>query len=266
LKNSVIIIVAILVLATAFFVFTDTPVFVKGYSRIRNTIGEATGPTLKLLSKPADLCRHIFDSYINLVYTKKENVQLKKDLDLLQIENQKIPELERENKRLKTILDLVEQNPNTLIVARVIGEDVRNWFKCVIIDKGKNFGVKEKMPVITPKGIVGQTVEVNRWHAKVMIINDTNSSVDVSVDRKSTRGILEGTGHSTLKLKYIMKNEEIEIGDKLVTSGKDGIYPKGLPTGIVITVNRNKPGIFADVDVMPFNNFKTLQEVLVVKR
>ena len=83
---------------------------------------------------------------------------------------------------------------------------------------------------------------------------------------KTTRGVSEGTGHTTLKLKYILKNEELAIGDKLVTSGKDGIYPKGFPAGIVITVNRNKSGIFADIDVMPFINFKRLDEVLIIKK
>ena len=198
--------------------------------------------------------------------SRKENYELKKRLETLELENQRIPELDNENKRLKTILNLMEQRKGSMIVARVIGEDIKNWYKCIIIDKGSDFGVKEKMPVVTPKGLVGQAVEVDRWHSKVMVINDTNSSVDVFVEGKNTRGMLEGTGQSTLKLKYIVKNDEIEIGDKLVTSGKDGIYPKGWPTGIVITVNRGKAGIFTDVDVMPYNNFKRLDEVLIVKR
>ena len=99
-----------------------------------------------------------------------------------------------------------------------------------------------------------------------MVINDTNSSIDVNVEGKNTRGLLEGTGQNTLKLKYVVKNDDIEIGDKLATSGKDGIFPKGIPVGIVITVNKNKSGIFADIEVMPFNNFKQLDEVLIVKK
>jgi len=122
------------------------------------------------------------------------------------------------------------------------------------------------MPVVTPKGIVGQVVEVDLWHAKVMVLNDTNSSIDVNVEGKNTRGLLEGTGQNTVKLKYVIKNDDIEIGDKLVTSGKDGIYPKGIPAGIVITANRNKAGIFADIDVMPYNNFRQLEEVLLIKK
>ena len=114
-----------------------------------------------------------------------------------------------------------------MIAARVIGEDVMNWFKCIIIDKGQSSGIRERMPVVTPAGLVGQTVEVNKWHTKVMIINDTNSAVDIYVAGKHTRGIVEGTGQRILKLKYVLKNDDLEVGDRLITSGKDGIYPKG---------------------------------------
>lgn len=266
MKKSVVIIVAILILVLSFFAFTNTPFFVKAYGSIRNGISQIAGPALTVISKPAHAIKNLAITYTDLINIKKENMVLKKKLDDLLLENQKIPELEKENKRLKTVLKLVEQNPNSLIAARVIGEDLSNWFKSIIVDKGKDHGIKEKMPVITPAGIVGQAVEVNKWHTKVMIINDTNSSVDVYVEGKTTRGILEGTGKTVLKLKYVLKNDEIGIGDKLVTSGKDSIYPRGLPVGIVITANRSRPGIFADIEVMPFNNFKRLEEVLFIKR
>ena len=229
-------------------------------------LGEIAGPALRALSTPSKLVRYVFDTYVNLIDTKKENRELKKKIDALELENQKIPTLDKENKRLKSILNLMDQSPNTMMAARVVGEDIKNWFKCIIVDKGRDQGVKEKMPVITPRGLVGQAVEVNKWHSKIMTINDTNSSVDVYAEGKETRGVLEGTGQTTLKLKYILKNDDLAIGDKLVTSGKDGIYPRGLPAGIVITINRNKSGIFADIDVMPFANFKRLDEVLIVKK
>lgn len=266
MKNSAIIFIAILILASAFFVFTNTPFFVKGYSTAKGGLGEIAGPALRALNAPTKLVRYLFDTYVNLVDTKKESRELRKRLDALELDNQKIPMLDKENKRLKSILNLMDHSPNTMMAARVVGEDVKNWFKCIIVDKGKDAGVKEKMPVITPRGLVGQAVEVGKWHSKIMIINDTNSSVDVYADGKDTRGVLEGTGQTTLKLKYILKNDDLAIGDKLVTSGKDGIYPKGLPAGIVITINRNKSGIFADIDVMPFTNFKRLDEVLIVKK
>ncbi|MCX8110753.1 MAG: rod shape-determining protein MreC [Syntrophorhabdaceae bacterium] len=262
----VIIITATLILIISFFIYTGTPIFINNYSKIKVFCGELTGPALKILSKPAVGIKYIFNTYINLIDAKKENYALKKKIDELQLENQKIPELEHENRRLKTILKLTESNPGASVIARVIGEDLKNWFKCIIIDKGRDLGIKEKMPVITPKGIVGQVVEVNKWHSKVMVINDTNSSVDVNIEGRDTRGIIEGTGHTVLKLKYITKNDEVEVGDRLVTSGKDTIYPKGVPTGIIIAIDKSKAGIFYDIDVMPYNNYKRLEEVIVLKK
>ena len=266
MKNPFVVVIAIIVLVASFLVFANTSYLARGYATVKGGAAEFVGPTLSMIGKPAELVRYVCSTYFDLVGAKKENGRLKSRLDALELENQRIPELENENRRLKTILNLTEQRKNTMVASRVIGEDIKNWFKCIIIDKGRDYGVKEKMPVVTAKGLVGQAVEVDKWHSKVMVINDTNSSVDVFVEGKNTRGMLEGTGQSTLKLKYILKNDEIEIGDKLITSGKDGIYPKGIPTGIVITVNRAKAGIFTDVDVMPYNNFKRLDEVLIVKK
>jgi len=254
------------VLVVSFLSFTNTPFVFKTFTAIKSGLSIAIGPALKVMSSPVDAISSGFSNYINLINTKKENNELKIQLDTVRMENQKLHELEKENARLKALLGFMEKKPNTMIAARVTGEDLKNWFRSIIIDKGKEQGVRVKMPVITPKGIVGQAVEVDRWHSKVMIINDTNSSIDVNIEGKNTRGLLEGTGQNILKLKYVIKNDAIEIGDKLFTSGKDGIFPKGIPVGIVMAVDRNKAGIFADVDVMPFNNYKHLDEVLVIKK
>ena len=92
--------------------------------------------------------------------------------------------MDKENKRLKSILNLTEQSPKHYDGCKGYGRRYKNWFKCIIVDKGRDSGVKEKMPVITPKGLVGQAVEVDKWHSKIMIINDTNSSVDVYAEGK----------------------------------------------------------------------------------
>lgn len=238
----------------------------RSFATVKSGLGAFLGPVLNVISKPVEAVSDGLGGYLNLVGVKKENEELKSKVDKLFLENQRLTELERENARLRKLLDFTEKKPNTMIAAAVIGEDLKNWFRCIIIDKGKKHKVLEKTPVVTPRGVVGQVVEVDLFHSKVMVLNDTNSSIDVNVEGKNTRGLLEGTGQNTLKLKYVIKNDDIEIGDKLVTSGKDGIYPKGIPAGIVITANKNKAGIFADIDVMPFNNFKQLDEVLLIKK
>jgi rod shape-determining protein MreC len=239
---------------------------VKGYTKLKDSVSIIAGPGLILMNRITQGTRDTIDLYVNLTNVKKENATLKKKLEALQLENQRLAEFERESQRLKDILSFSQHNPNTLIAAHVTGEDIKNWFKCIIIDKGSNYALREKMNVITPKGLVGQVIEAHRWHAKIMVINDTNSSVDVFIDGRNTRGILEGTGQAKLKLKYVRKTDEAEIGDKLVTSGKDTIYQKGLPVGIITTITRGQAGIFADIDVVPFNDFKKLEEVLVIKK
>jgi rod shape-determining protein MreC len=265
-KGTFVIISAILLLTLSFLFFTNITAFEKTYLRTKSYLADGIGPALSVIGAPVRSISYVFENYIDLIDVKRTNAELKKKLESMEFENQKIPELIKENERLKGLLQLVEERPKEFIAARVTGEDVMNWFKCIIIDKGRNAGVREKMPVITPAGVVGQAVEINKWHSKVMIINDTNSAVDAYVTGKHTRGIVEGTGHTILKLKYVQKNDDAEVGDKLITSGKDGIYPKGFALGIIISINKNVPGLFADIDVMPHNNFKKLDEVLVVKK
>jgi rod shape-determining protein MreC len=266
LKGTLVIITAVILLAVSFFLFTDITVFSRGYSQTRFYFSDIVGPTLRVISSPVHLAGDLWNGYLNLVSVKKKNTELKKRLDQLTTENQKIPELEKENERLKSLLNLREKKEHQMVAARVIGEDVANWYKCIIIDRGRSHGISEKMPVITASGLVGQAVEVSKWHSKVIILNDVNSAVDVYVAGKHTRGIIEGSGQNTVKLKYILKTDDVETGDRLITSGKDAIYPKGLAVGIVISINKNMPGLFADVEVMPFNNFKRLDEVMVVTR
>ncbi len=141
MKNTVVIIIAIAILVVAFFVFTNTPLFLKSYSVAKTGFGEVSGPLLRTIGKPVELVGYIFKNYIGLIRTNKENAELRNKLARLQMENQKISELEHENKRLKNVLNLMEQRPKTMIAARVVGEDIKNWFKCIILDKGKSSGI-----------------------------------------------------------------------------------------------------------------------------
>ena len=266
LKGTLVVITAVVILALSFLLFTDIGPVAKRYSKVKVYFANVVGPTLKGVGAPFHFTHGIFDAYVNLVDVKRKNDELRKKLEALQLKDQKFPELEKENERLRRLLHFMDERPGTLTAARVIGEDVSNWYKCIIIDKGRGNGISEKMPVITPEGVVGQAVEVNQWHTKVMILIDTNSAIDVYVTGKEARGILAGTGRTTLKMKYVLKNDDLEAGDRLITSGKDGVYPRGLPVGVVISVNKNVVGLFAEVEVMPFNNFRKLDEVLVVRK
>lgn len=257
--------VAIFVLIIAFLSYTNFASFGKPYLIIRNFISGVSGYLLRGIEKPFGLVSHYLDLYVDLVNAKKEVSELREKLDRLYLENQRLKEAERENLALKRILDVREKPNPKMIVANVIGEDVKNWNKGIILDKGRENGVNPGTPVLAPSGLLGQVVESAYGSSKVLVINDPTFSVDVYVSGKDIRGIAEGTGGSILKLKYVKKNEELEIGDKLITSGKDGVYPRGIPVGIVIRVERKSGGIFLDAEVMPFANYRTLDYVILIK-
>ncbi len=257
---------ALLALLISFLVLTNVPFFSGLYRNLGSFFAEISGRAAKMVDKPIRKMANYYEMYVDLVEAKREVIELRKKVELLSLENQRLKELERENRKLKMILEISESMKERTLVANVVGEDIKSWYKGIIIDKGKESGIAQKMPVICPKGLVGQVVEANRGSSKIMVINDTNSAVDVYVEGKEIRGVAEGTGFSTLKLKYVKKNEDVEIGDTLITSGKDGIFPRGIPVGIVVNVNKKTGGVFSDIAVVPFSDYRLLDYVLVLTR
>lgn len=257
---------AVSILILTFLSYTNFSFFGRPYLSVRAVINGVSGYLIRGIEKPFRFLSHYYETYIDLVNTKKELISLKERMDRLYMENQRLKEIERENRVLKKILEVREGSTQKMIVASVIGEDVKNWNKGIILDKGTEHGISAGTPVISPSGLVGQVVESTSGSSKVMVINDPSSSVDVYVLGKDIRGIVQGTGYSVLKLKYVKKNEELETGDRLVTSGRDGVYPRGIPVGMVIRIERKSGGIFLDADVMPFANYRTLDYVMLLKR
>ena len=132
------------------------------------------------------------------------------------------------------------------------------------MNQGENDGVAKDMAVATSEGVVGRVIEVSRNTAKVLLITDANSAVDVIVQRSRAQGILEGKIEETCILKYVQKSEEVQVGDRVITSGLGGIFPKGLVVGTVTKVDRKRPGIFQYIEVTPAVDLSKLEEVLIL--
>jgi rod shape-determining protein MreC len=125
--------------------------------------------------------------------------------------------------------------------------------------------VRKGMAVVTPLGAVGQVVAVTARTAKVLLLADPNNGVDVLVQRTRTRGIVSGSLDNGTILKYVKRSEDIQEGDRLVTSGFDGVFPKGIVVGTVIKVRKQTLGLFQHIEVMPAVNLARTEEVLIVK-
>ncbi|HEX6768719.1 MAG TPA: rod shape-determining protein MreC [Candidatus Binatia bacterium] len=204
------------------------------------------------------------DRYDTLAGFRSENDRLRKRLQALEIERQRLLEAEATNRRLQQLLDFRNELPAGAITASIIANSATSWFQSCTLNKGSADGLRKGMGVVTPLGVVGKVVAVTGRTAKVLLVTDPNSGIDVLVQRTRSRGIVSGSLESGTVLKYMKRSEDVQEGDRLVTSGLDKIFPKGLLVGTVIKVRKQSRGLFQTVEVWPAVQAARVEEVLVV--
>ncbi len=207
---------------------------------------------------------NIWMHYFNLVNVANNNKELLQDLGEANERLHKLREVELSNERLKELLNFKRTLPGHLLAAEVIGKDPSRWFKAIIIDKGRLDGVVKGLPVVVPDGIVGQVTVSAARYSKVLLIMDQNSAVDALVQRSRARGIVKGALSGHCSFSYVLSKHDVATGDVVVSSGLDGVFPKGFRIGEVLEIVKNPAGIFQEVRVTPFPDFKKLEEVLVI--
>ncbi len=205
-----------------------------------------------------------FQKYVFLVNLEKENRRLKQRIAELQEENNQAKEMKLTMDRLKNLLQFRQENTQTMIGAEVIGQDPSSWFKSVTIDKGERDGVKKGMAVISAAGVIGQILKTAPHYATVLLITDYNSAIDSIVQRTRAKAIVEGNGENRCQLKYLLRTEEVAVGDAVVTSGLAGNFPKGLRVGEVKKVDKKGHGVFQYAELIPSVDLSKLEEVFVV--
>ena len=208
--------------------------------------------------------RDTWNNYFILISVAKENERLKKELDASTYQNSLRKEVELANARLRHLLDFQKNKPGNFLAAEVIGRDPSPWFKTIIIDKGSSEKVVRGVPVVIPDGIAGQVIDVSPHYSKVLLINDRNSSVDALVQRIRARGVIKGDSIDLCHLKYVLRKHDMQVGDVIISSGLDGVFPKGLNIGYVSGIVKRNSGMFQEVTVTPYVDFEKLEEVLVL--
>ena len=225
---------------------------------------EVTAPFQKLIKGTINIIEGIWLKYFDLVNVHDENARLMREIEALQMENSRYQETLATQERLQKLLQFKKTTDWPVVAAQVIGRDPTGWFKSVIIDKGKNAGLKVNMPVVNADGVVGRLVSVSPHYSKVLLIIDQNSAVDCIIQRSRDEGIVKGLSAKLCVLDYMLKTSDVVVGDKVVTSGLGRVYPKGLPVGEVLEVV-NIPGeLFKDIKVGPMVDFPKLEELLVI--
>jgi len=204
-------------------------------------------------------------SVADLLEARGENAVLRDRARRLEQELDRLSEVDLENARLRHLLDFRQTLQGDVLTARVIGRDATGLARTLTLDRGEADGVARGAAVLAPEGVVGQVFLVSRHASRVLLVSDHNSGVDAIVQRSRARGIVQGTVDAGCALKYVKRTEDVQVGDELVTSGLDGIFPKGLPVGRVTAIDKRGQGLFQSAEVKPRVDFDRLEEALVTR-
>ena len=221
-------------------------------------------PFQSMVNRTLHVFQNAWRNYFFLISVSEENTRLKSRLRMLENKFDDAVELELANARLRELLNFQKNTNLNMIAASVIAKDPSPFSRTVMIDKGESSGLVSGLPVVMPEGIVGQVIETAPHYAKVLLIIDSNSAVDALVQRTRTRGLVKGSTFADCRLEYVLRKNEIDQEDVLITSGLDGVFPKGLRIGSVKEIFSQTSGIFQDVTIDPFVNFEKLEEVLII--
>ena len=223
-----------------------------------------TAPFQKMFSSAARELRDTWEHYFFLITVVEQNKTLTRELQQARALNYEYREAFLSNQRLRQLLELKQKIRRPAIAAQVIGKDPSPWFQTIMVDKGLSDGVLKGLPVVNASGVVGLVVDATNHYAKVMLITDPNSAVDAVVRESRARGIIKGGTSGYCVFNYVLRKHILQAGDKVVTSGMDGVFPKGLPIGQVSEIYKQSAGIFQEVTLEPFVDFERLEEVVII--
>ncbi len=227
---------------------------------------ESLSPAINLLGNVTSGAENLVKHYLWLRNVRGENQALKEQLAAVEQKVTDYREAYVENMRLRRLLDFKATIQVDTVAAQVVLHDLTGWFQTLIVDKGFRDGIAPDMPVVNDEGIVGRVLDVSDRYSRVLLITDPGSSVDAIVQRNRVRGVLSGKDGTSCVLKYVRGNLDVQVGDLIITSGKDGVFPKGLRLGVVQGIIKDPVDLFQRIEVKPLVRLGALEELLVLKR
>lgn len=211
-----------------------------------------------------DGVRGLWSGYVALQQVQEENAALKQELQNLQVRFQQERAEAQRTDNLRQLLELRDRANLETVAAEVIAGPASPDFRTVTIDKGSSDGLATDMAVISPAGVVGRVILPSGRAAKVQLLIDRNAAAGVLIERTRVQGIVMGMGDGVLRLQYVPGTADVKTGDLVVTSGIDGIYPRGFVIGTVDHADRGA-GAYLEISVRAAVDFARLEEVLIVK-
>lgn len=204
-----------------------------------------------------------WQNYLALQQVRVENEQLKLEVARLQVGLQQERALAEQTRTLQQLLEFRSSVSFATTGAAVIAGGASPDFRTMTIDKGTREGLKPDMAVIAPAGVVGRVIMPSPRASKVQLLIDRNAAAGALVERSRAQGVVEGTGADVLHMNYVSGVADVKVGDRVVTSGIDGIYPKGFVIGQIESIARGA-GEFSAIVIRPAVDFASLEAVLIV--
>lgn len=203
-------------------------------------------------------------SFSELARARRENALLRLELERLRSEVNRYREQSAENERLRRLLGMREALAPRSVAASVIARSLTGSTRMVVLDQGRRAGVREDLPVVAWGGAVGRVVLAGEDYAKVRLLTDPNSGVSGIVQRTRAEGMVEGRAGDPLEMTYVPKYADVVAGDRVVTSGLDGVFPKGFGIGRVVAVDEPAGSTVKRILIEPEMPFEAVEEVLVL--
>ena len=204
-----------------------------------------------------------WQNYFALQQVREENERLKQQLGDLQVRLQEERGLAEQSQSLQKLLDLKTNTQLSTTGANVIAGGASPEFRTITIDKGTGEGLRANMAIIAPAGVVGRVIQPSTRAAKVQLLIDRSAAAGALIERTRAQGVVVGTGSDMLRMDYVAGSADVKAGDAVVTSGIDGIYPKGFVIGQIQSVKRGG-GEFSAIVIKPAVDFASLEAVLIV--
>jgi rod shape-determining protein MreC len=231
---------------------------------LRGALMNIVYPAQWAVSAPSTAARNASDNFASHSQLLAENKRLKHEYLLSQIQLEQLESAKQENRRLRALLSAAGTMRGRVVAVSVLAMNTDPFANRITVNAGRNVGVAKGQPLIDATGIVGQTLNIGAFSSQILLITDPASAIPVEVARTGLATVAVGTGNlNRIKLPYLPNDTHVKVGDRLLTSGLGGVYPRGYPVGVVTSVTPQPGDRFAKIEAEPYARLGREREVLL---
>jgi rod shape-determining protein MreC len=225
---------------------------------------DIAAPVQKAITRPVHSVAETWQRYVALVDVESENERLREQVAKLEQENLQFREALVVSGQLQRIAQMRRDFEVPLLPAQVVGQDASTWSQALLLDRGRTSQVRAGMPVIVDQGLVGLMSATTLHAGRAMLVLDRRSAVDAMIQRSRARGLVRGLGGDELEFSFMVRGDDVQVGDDVISSGVGGVYPKGIRVGTVVSVKADRDLLLHTARVKPAVDFGRLEQVFVV--